>query len=437
MASGADPIPLFYLNKMNHSNLSDDVSGGVAVLPDSGEGTELRERALQAARRGLDFIVRNQVTDVMSADCGRFAYIYDCREEKALSRTTNWITGVGIEALLTGYQVFGDERYLASAGRAVEYLRSLQEFSPTLPRFFGTFHEDTPQTDKFHPRDALTAAWALLDWSVVADDGEARTRAGIYADWLIEHGMDAGYPRWTVSYRTFDAFPRWHASFHSGSAFFYARMYAVTGETRYLETMRSILDLYNRQNLMPDGSVRVMVDIERRVPLADDEVPHDVAPVGWIRMHEYNDDFGALANVEAWRLTGKREYLEAAERFLRHMMRSQRTDGGFGPGGAAGYSIPAAGGSVLVEMLAARACGSDLPMEEAMKRAAEYVLGLQVVRPGSDADGAFRGFTKHYTLDPDISNLRSGGYAIMGLLRFAGAVSPVYFSSSELPGQGD
>lgn len=397
-------------------------------------GTDaLRAKALDAARRGLDYMVRNQATSLASADHGRFAYIFNTKEQRALSYTTNWITGVGVATMLMGYEVFKDERYLQCAGRAVDYLRSLQEFSPTLPRFYGTFHEDTPQTDRFHPRDAITAAWALLDWSAVTSEQDALTRARIYADWLIENGQDGGYPRWTVSYKTFDCAPRWYGSFHSGTAFFYARLYAVTGEPRYLQAMKDILDHYNRHNLQADGSVKVMVDIATGRPLGDPEVPTEVAPVGWIRMHEYNDDFGALANLEAWRLTRQGAYRECCERFLKHMLVSQREDGGFGPGGKEGYSVPAAGGSVLVEMLAARANGLGLDLDESIVRAVEYILDLQFVEPGTLADGAFRGFTRDYALDPDISNLRSVGYAIMGLLRFTGAVSPIYFSTDTLP----
>lgn len=397
----------------------------------TGPGVDVRERALEAARRGLDFLVRHQETDEGSAEHGRFAFIYDCAKNAVLCRTTNWTTGVAVEALLTGYRTFGDAHYLEAARRGVGYLCSLQEFCPAKPRLSGTFHEETPQTPVFHPRDALTAAWALLDWAEIASDDEARFRAKAYADWMIAHGMDGGYPRWTVSFGTFDAAPRWYGSFHSGSAFFFARMYSVTGDDRYLATMRRILDLYNRLMLTPEGRVHVIVDVARKTPVGDAEATYgensQFVPVGWIRMHEYNDDFGALANAEAWRLTGERGYLEAAERFLRHMIRIQREDGGFGPGGETGFSVPAAGGSVLLEMLAARATGSELPMEEAIARAAEYVLDLQVNRPGEPADGAFRGYTNDYTLDPKICNIRAGGYAILSLLRLAGATGPVYF----------
>lgn len=384
-------------------------------------------RCREAARRGLDFLVRHQVRDMGSAEHGRFAFIYRCASGKIDSYTTNWTTGVAVEAMLLGYQVFNDERYLEAARRGVSYIRSLQEFSPLSPRLVGTFHEETPQSKLLHPRDALTAAWGLLDWSEVTGDTEARQRAIFYADWLIKEGMDGGYPRWTVSYETFDANPRWYGSFHSGSAFFFARMYTVTGEERYLAAMKQILEVYNRLMLSEDGRVTVIVDIEKQAPMRDAEVPANIAPVGWIRMHEYNDDFGALANIEAFLLTGERSYLDAAERFLRHMMEIQRTDGGFGP---EGYSVPAAGGSVLLELLAAEACGSELPVSDAVSRAVEYVLNLQVQKEGAPEDGAFRGFTNDYTLDPDVCNVRAGGYAILSLLRMSGATGPIYFPAA-------
>lgn len=392
----------------------------------SGELTipEIREQCRDAARRGLDFLVRHQITDRGSGDHGRFAYIFRRSAGRVESYTTNWVTGVAVEAMLLGYQIFHDSRYLDAARRGVSYIRSLQEFSALHPRLMGTFHENTPQTEFFHPRDALTAAWALLDWSEVTGDSEARDRAILYAEWFIREGMDGGYPRWTVSFQTFEAEPRWYGSFHSGSAFFFARLFAVTGDKRYLDTMRQILDVYNRTMLSDDGRVSVIVDLQSQTPVPDAEVPAHFAPVGWIRMHEYNDDFGALANLEAGRLTGEASYLQAAERFLGHMIRIQRGDGGFGP---AEYSVPSAGGGVLLEMLAAKACGSSLSLAPAISRAVNYVLNLQVRNDGAPEDGAFLGFTNDYVVDGDCCNIRAGGYAILSLLRFSGATGPIYF----------
>lgn len=367
---------------------------------------------------------------MVDANHGRFAFIYRCNENSVDLQTTNWITGVLVEGLLLGHQVFGDKAYLQAAERGVSYLRSLQDFNPRDRRFFGTFHEDMPQSKFFHPRDALTAAWALLDFSVQTGCEDALYRARAYADWLIGYGMDGGYPRWTVSFETFESRPRWYGSFHSGSAFFFARMYAETSDLRYLEAMRQILDVYNRLNLTAEGRVHVIVDIRTGQAVEDAHLLPDeghMVPEGWIRMHEYNDDFGALANLEAWRLTRDPAYLEAAERFLAHMLEIQHADGGFGP---KGWAVPSAGGSVLLELMAARALGSSLKVDNAIERALEYVLGLQVLRQGDPADGAFLGFTGNYTIDGNISNARSAGYAVLSLLRYAGATGPIYFPAA-------
>lgn len=386
-----------------------------------------KARALEAARSGLDFMVRHQETSMVNANHGRFAFVYRCNEDKIDLQTTNWITGILVDSLLLGHQVFGDKSYLEAARRGVSYLRSLQDFNPRDSRFFGTFHEDMPQSNFFHPRDALTAAWALLDWSIMTGCQDAAYRARAYADWLICYGMDGGYPRWTVSFETFEADPRWYGSFHSGSAFFFARLYTVTKDRRYLETMCQILDLYNNLNLTAEGKVNVIVDIETRKPIPNAHTLPKLGwmvPEGWIRMHEYNDDFGALANLEAWRLTKNPAYLQAAESFLGHMLRIQHADGGFGP---EGWAVPAAGGSVLLELLAARKLGTSLDVSDAIERAVQYVLGLQIVAPGKPSDGAFVGFTEKYTIDRNFGNARSAGYAVLSLLHYAGATEPIYF----------
>lgn len=389
---------------------------------------ERLEIVREAAKRGLDFLVRHQVADTNSADHGRFPSLYDAETGKVVALTTNWTTGVAIKVMLTAYQVFGDEAYLEAARKAVSYLRSMQEFLPTNPRLVGAFHENTPQTPWFHPRDALTAAWGVLEWGVVNNDADARFRARAYADWFINHGMDAGYPRWTASFDGLDAAPRWYGSFHSGSAFFLARMYSTTGDGAYLVAARQILDLYNRLLLTPEGKIHVVADIGTSRPLADEETCYGplghMVPRGWIRMHEYNDDFGALANLEIWRLTGDVVYRDAALRFLRHMAAIQGKDGGFGPDGVA---VPSAGGSVLLEMLAAQECGVEDDFNPAIDRALDYILSLQLKRPGTPTDGAFLGMNGNYVVDGTTCNIRAGGYALLSLLRLAGAKGPIYF----------
>ncbi len=394
------------------------MSTDIAAQP----ATSVRQLALDSARAGLDFLVRQQVSTGDSADMGRFPFTYDCSANRILTLSTNWTTGIGIAALLAGYRAFSDERYLQAAGRAVRYLFSIQSFSPFSRRVRGVFREVTGQSSMAHPRDALTAAWALADWSQIAGDQEAFDRARIYADWFVEVGMERGYPYWTVRFDDQPWEPGWCGSFHSGSAYFMYRMFRLTGEARYRTAMRTILDFYNQHHLAADGSISVILDRNTFEKL-DGKVDPRIAPRGWEMMHVYNDDFGALANLAAWKLEKDDKYSSAAGRFLRRMVDIQRADGGFGP---EAYSVPSAGGAVLLELAAARKLGLGIGTDESLAKAVQYLLNLQVRREGDPADGAYRGCTSNYTLDERICNIRSGAYAIMGLLHFAQAAGGIY-----------
>ncbi|HEX7120728.1 MAG TPA: hypothetical protein VF178_00055, partial [Gemmatimonadaceae bacterium] len=198
-----------------------------------------REQALVAARAGLDFLVRHQVTNAQSADHGRFPFCYDRSTGRVVTLSTNWTTGIAIDALLAGFAAFGDSRYRDAAGRAVAYLRSLQTMGPASSRVAGVFREVTPQSGMAHPRDALTAAWALLDWSILTGDADAFARARTYADWFVTTGMEKGYPYWTVRFDNQPWEPTYCGSFHSGSAYFLTRMHQATGDERYLHAARS------------------------------------------------------------------------------------------------------------------------------------------------------------------------------------------------------
>ena len=159
------------------------------------------EKAAQAAIAGLDFLVRNQCADVLSADHGRFPIEYDCLNNHVVALTGNWTTAIATEALLAGYRFTGNKPYLAAASKAVEYLKSLQEFSPMHPRLQGVFREETPQTSHAMPRDSLTAAWALLDWSQETHDNLALKRVEFFADWFINVAMEQGVPLLALSIR--------------------------------------------------------------------------------------------------------------------------------------------------------------------------------------------------------------------------------------------
>ncbi|NLF31165.1 MAG: hypothetical protein GX591_09800 [Planctomycetes bacterium] len=386
---------------------------------------DIKTRAKEAAIAGLNFLVRTQNRDDMSADFGRFPFIFDCAAGVTTCGTTSWTTGTCVDALLAGYRFTGNADYLDAARRGVAYIKSLQYFCPLNPRVNGAMCENTPQSRGSHPRDGLTAAWGMLDWSQETGDTDAFERAKLFAAWFMTEAMAKGFPYWTAHWDREVWTPNTVGSFHSGSAFFFYRLHAVTGDDRYLAPMRTILDHYNTRHLDADGVITVILDRDTLEPL-DNTERGAFAPRGWQIMHQYNDDFGALANLAGWKATGDASCRDGAVRFLKRMLATQRDDGGFGP---AEWSVPSAAGPILTELHAAKALGIDLDAGAAVARAVDYLIGTQVRRENDRADGAFLGFSgpNTYDLSDHLANARTGAYAIAGLLRVAGAVDPYYF----------
>lgn len=379
--------------------------------------------AADAAIAGLDFFVRNQCKNDLSADNGRFPIEYDCLQNQVVALTGNWTTAIAIEAFLAGYRFTGNKSYIEAAGNAIGYLKTLQEFSPMYPRLRGAFREETPQTSYAMPRDSLTAAWAMLDWSQETGDDTARQRAEMFADWFIEVAMEKGYPYWRVIFDSEEWTPMWTGSFQSGGAFFFYRLFMVTGKDKYRKAMRQILDYYNRHHIDENGKITVIRDRQTFEPL-DGKADLIHSNRRWEVMHQYNDDFGALANLAAYKLEKDSIYLNSAKRFLSLMSDTQRSDGGFGPDS---YSIPSAAGSVLTELLAARQLGFDWIKSETIDGALEYILNLQIHASGNDSDGAFCSLDGENEVCGKSSNIRTAAYSIQALLRCAGAQDPYYF----------
>lgn len=387
-----------------------------------------KELALEAALAGLDFLVRHQVvpntqnSDLLtydSADLGRFPLIYNIREDKCSLLSCSWVNGVIVEAMLSGYNYVRRSQYLKAAELGIKYIKSLQAFVPFAPRLNGVIREWTPQTDWAHPRDALTAAWALLDWYSHTGDESGLVRAKSYADWFITVGMEKEYPYWTVRFDEKPWEPTWHGSFHSGGAFFFYRLFDITGRVAYKLSMLKILDYYNHYHLGVNGSIAVIIDAETHERL-DGKFGLPYTCRQWEIMHKFNDDFGALANLAAYRITGSSSYRNAAVRFLKRMLDSQRCDGGFGP---VGYAVPSAAGTVAIELLAAKKLGLEITGNDEIEAAMTYLLGIQVHNKDCLGYGAF--------LDDDNeANARTCAYAVMALLRWAGAIDNYYFFES-------
>ncbi len=387
---------------------------------------QLKKQSLEAALAGIDYLVRTQNRDRSSADCGRYPYIADCRTDGAESWTTNWLTGIIASVMLNAEAAAPGRGCADSAARAIGYVKSLQNFVPGNPRAYGALHEETPQGVLAHPRDGLSGALGMLDFSEITGDADAGRRAEAFADWFVGYAMEPGYPYWTMRFDGGDWEPKWHGSFHAGSAYFLGRMYTATGNARYLDAARGLLGFYNEHLLGPEGDITV-IRTHGTLEKLDDRTDLSWAPQGWIMMHRFNDDFGALANMYVGGITGDDVFLRAAGRFLSRMRSLQRPDGGFGPDSWS-QSVPSAAGCILQEMVEGRRVGLlDESFEETMAGAAGHLLKLQFRREGAKLDGAFRGMSGDYSVDPDLCNARATTYAIMSLLNYASdGAGPTY-----------
>ena len=383
-----------------------------------------KEEAIEAALSGVDYLVKNQVTDKGNANCGRYLCQYDYINNEVLEYTTNWPTGLCVECMMIANKLTSDQIYLDSGQRAVEYLASLQYVSPFNEKMRGVMREETPQTMWAHPRDALTAAWAMLDWSQYTGQKEYLERSVLFADWFLDVAMEKGYPYWTVRMDDAPWDPLFFGSFQSGGAFYFFRLFNITGDSKYKDACCRILDHYNKYHLAPDGNIQVPMDMKTLKAVKGDT---KYIIEGWEIMHGYNDDFGALANLAGWKLTGDVKYFNAAECFLKRMVSIQRDDGGFGP---AEFSVPSAGGSVLLELQAAEAIGYSLATAEQKSNAARYILNLQIPNNGI-AQGGFCGVSNQTYKVVQCTNSRTTTYSIMGLMRYTGVTDSFYFFDSE------
>ena len=188
--------------------------------------------------------------------------------------------------------------------------------------------------------------------------------------------------------------------------------------------MRRILDYYNCHHIDAKGRITVIRDRQTLEPL-DGKADLTHSNRRWEIMHQYNDDFGALANLAAYTTENNNVYLDSAKSFLTLMSNTQRSDGGFGP---QDYSVPSAGGAVLTELLAAQRLGCDWVRADTIDGALEYVLSLQINSPDDHAHGAFCAPSgENEEVCGKGSNIRTVAYSIQALLRCAGAQDPYYF----------
>ena len=142
------------------------------------------QRCVSAAKRCGNWLIKNQILNKASADHGRYMCEYIVPKQKVRGLSPNWPIGNSILSMVMLYKRTGMKKYLESAGRAGEYLKSLQVMDSADKKNYGMIREVTPQTDFCHPRDAVTAAWAMLHLGEVLQNKEYGRRVLSVSQWF-------------------------------------------------------------------------------------------------------------------------------------------------------------------------------------------------------------------------------------------------------------
>src|SRR5574344_228037 len=156
-----------------------------------------KKKLSEAIGAAAQYLLANQVTQQSDANRGRFV---GCVEEAAnrADLCNSWQVGGGLMALLAMFKRTGETNYLDAAEIAGHYIMALQVMDSREPRFYGGIREVTPMTAQFCPRDATTAAWALVWLYEATKCAEYLDRAILFAEWHLKYGMCEGWPRWWI-----------------------------------------------------------------------------------------------------------------------------------------------------------------------------------------------------------------------------------------------
>jgi hypothetical protein len=371
-----------------------------------------------AAIRAADWLAATQCRDIESADCGRFVYALHL-PTRDYTLSSGWQTAFGVFALLSTHRLTGDYAYLDAAQAGVLYIKTLQIVDPRVPQYSGAFREITPQTGWMHPRDGVSAAWALLGYHLYAGDDDALERATRYADWLLERAFLDDWIVATVNLGAPASRPSddMMASCQSGTILFLIDLYRVTQDKRYRDAAKRLADSYVAHFIDASGEITTVRDRNGGNTAAHDT---DTWPLDWQRMHQVNDDFGGVALVDAYRILDHDVYLQRCSAYFAWLEARINPDGSYLD------PIVEVGSATVSIFLASYA--SLAPQDRAERiaslnrRCLAFLLSVQRVSEDPWIDGAFLGMDPACTAGHgDWINIRCTAYAIIALCRQLGA----------------
>ncbi len=374
-----------------------------------------------------DWMLRNQVTNRMDANRGRGLQCFDL-DSGYSTLTASWQTGIQCMCYLALYRRTGQEKYLQAAEFAGRYIISLQIMDPRDRRYYGAIRELTPQSIEFTPRDATTAAWALVWLYKATENPLYLDRAVLFGLWHLENAMSDGWPLYAIYMDPDISDMYWGGSFQSGTGLFYHDLFLACGEAKFIsQGFRPIANNYRDHFFMEDGKIIQHLDwLHTKKPIGLKET---------CNMHLYNDDFGNAMLQTAADFFKDESYREAARKNTRWLASEQHEDGGFDEGAPSG---------VPVSLMYFHDLGkfyNDQRLIAARNKGLRKLLQMQVSDTQDPRlDGAFRGLCGAGCEGPDAPdagslcvNNRTTGYALMALLKLESDLGEVWLSRHNKP----
>jgi len=377
----------------------------------------------KAALKGCDWFCNSQVIQRppnWDANHGRFLY-----NVHVPSRTTTlgigWTQARGVMCLLAAYERTGDDGYLEAAERALGYAKTLQNMDRRFPLTYGAFHEETPQSTFSYPRDAIELADAFMQWYIVTGDEDALYRAELFFSWFKKNALAEypGFGPWVKGKVSFDGgkeearFTR-PVSCEMGCISILARAHRLTGKAWYRRTALALADSLLANYVPPGGGAL------REPPSRG--MSHHTGEDGVI----YNDDGGGVSLLNAYLLSGREKYLEAAVSAADYFA-------------SPGLEIPLYSGigSAANFLLEVHRVQDGEAYREAALRLARKLLALQVKKGPKLVRGAFRGedegghgYVKGSRAE-DFVTTRVTCYAVLALFKCEGVVWPRGYAAVE------